>query len=106
MRQIEFDDILMRTSDEDILDLRTLHGTPITADFIRQFGRLESIGDGRYLVLMNSDPANPRYAARIPMTDFGPGEIEAYVLDFNRDFTGTPLAQRLDTETRLLPTGP
>lgn len=40
----------------------TLNGAPVTADYLRSNAQLESIGSGRYLVRLGTDPSRPIYA--------------------------------------------
>lgn len=50
MTQTQFDDIMWGITDADLKGVTTLNGEPVTADYLRNSARLESIGEGQYLV--------------------------------------------------------
>lgn len=62
MTQPQFDGVLRGLTDNDFDGVRTLGGQPITADYVRGNGQLESAGDGRYFVKLGRDPLTPIYA--------------------------------------------
>lgn len=62
MSQAQLDGVLMGIKDEDMAGVTTLSGQPVTAQYLRQSARLESVGDGKYFVLLGNDPAKPVYA--------------------------------------------
>jgi hypothetical protein len=64
MSQRDFDGVMAGISDNDLAGVTTLSGTPITAKYLRENAKLESVGDGRYRVLLGDDPANPVYAVK------------------------------------------
>ena len=60
-----FDRVLKGITDQDLQGVQTIGGTPVTADYLRQSARLESIHqDGKYLVRVGgfSPGAPPVYA--------------------------------------------
>lgn len=64
MTQGQFDRVLYGLTDADLEGATTLNGRPITADYLRQSGGLESRSDGTYRVTLGNDPAKPVYAFR------------------------------------------
>jgi hypothetical protein len=85
MRQDRFDAIVWSLKDTDLADATTLNGSPVTADYLRNRARLESVGDGRYLVVLNSNPAAPQYAVRNANTE----SPSPYVLDLRNRNAGS-----------------
>lgn len=73
MSQSQFDGVMAGISDADVAGMTTGKGTPISADYLRNSTKLHSLSTGRYLVQVNADDANPKYAA-------GPGG-KPFVLD-------------------------
>ena len=71
MDQPTFDGILRGVTDNDMAGVRTLGGQPVSADYLRSNGQLESVGDGRYFVKLGADPMRPIYA-------YGPNPDAAY----------------------------
>jgi hypothetical protein len=55
----------------------TLHGEPISADYLRNNATLESVGDGRYYVKLGKDPLRPIYAYSAANTE----SPQKFVLD-------------------------
>jgi GH24 family phage-related lysozyme (muramidase) len=80
MSQGQFDDVMRGLTDRDFAGVTTLAGEPVTADYVQRNARLETIGDGRYLVQLGKDPARPIYAYQGAATEL-PGK---FVLDFSR----------------------
>lgn len=80
MSQGQFDAIMGGISDADLTGVTTLAGEPITAGYLRAQARLETIGDGRYLVTFGRDSARPIYAYTGANTEL-PGK---FVLDLTR----------------------
>ena len=72
MSQADFDRTMYGLTDADLAGVTTLHGEPITANFLRNYAtslrdttgvvKLESVGDGRYFVKLGKDPLRPAYA--------------------------------------------
>jgi hypothetical protein len=85
MSQKQFDDTMAGITDADMAGVTTGKGAPITADYLRNSAKLHSLSTGRYLVQLNSDDANPKYAA-------GPGG-GPFVLDL-RNRPTVPVVQR------------
>ena len=77
--QTQFDAVIWGLSDADLAGsgVATQNGTPITAQYLRQNGKLESIGDGRYLIQLGNDPLKPIYAFKFDET----GEPSLFELD-------------------------
>ncbi len=50
MSQPRFDSIMWGINDSDLAGVTDLHGRPVTAGTLRSYGKLESVGDGRYAV--------------------------------------------------------
>ncbi len=69
MSQRQFDGVLAGITDGDLSGVTTLSGKPVTSAYLRGSAKLESIGDGRYLVLLGSDAARPIYAFRFANTE-------------------------------------
>lgn len=69
MNQAQFDATVWNLTDADLSGASTLSGTPVTADYLRSNARLESSGDGRYLVMLGRDPAKPIYAFQYANTE-------------------------------------
>jgi hypothetical protein len=83
MKQSEFDGVMAGITDADMAGVATGKGAPITADYLRNSAKLHSLSTGRYLVQINTDDANPKYAA-------GPGG-GPFVLDL-RNRPQAPIA--------------
>lgn len=64
MPQAQFDGVMRSIQDRDLAGVTTLSGQPVTAGYLKNSARLESIGDGRYFVLLGNDPMKPVYAYR------------------------------------------
>jgi hypothetical protein len=64
MTQQRFDGVLAAMTDADLAGVTTLMGEPVTADYLRRHAKLESSGDGRYLIRLGNDAARPIYAFR------------------------------------------
>jgi hypothetical protein len=77
MPQAQFDGLIYGISDADLAGVTTLHGAPVTPAYLRSEARLESVGDGQYLVQVGNDAANPLYAVRGANTEMP----EPYILD-------------------------
>ncbi len=88
MPQITFDAVVAGLKDSDVPDVTTLSGEPITAAYIRNSAKLVSVGQGLYLVQVNSNPDSPVYAVQ------GAREISAgpkrFVLDLRGRTAPTP----------------
>jgi hypothetical protein len=70
MSQAQFDGIMWGLKDSDFAGVTTLAGEPLSADYVRKNAKLESYGDGRYLLRLNSDPLKqPVYAFRYANTE-------------------------------------
>lgn len=88
MTQSQFDGMIWNMTDQDLPGVTTLSGTPITADYLRNNARLESVGDGKYLLQLGSDPQRPIYAFMNAHDPFG--EPTPYVLDLKNRDIGPP----------------
>jgi hypothetical protein len=73
MQQSQFDGTMAGITDADMAGVTTGKGAPITADYLRNSAKLQSLSTGRYLVQLNADDANPKYAQG--------RDGKAYVLD-------------------------
>jgi hypothetical protein len=62
MSQGELDRTISGIKDADLQGVTTLNGQPVTADYLRSNAKLESVGGGRYLIRLGSDPSKPIYA--------------------------------------------
>lgn len=62
MPQSQFDATIRGVSDADLKGVTDAAGNPITAAYLAGSARLESVGDGKYRVLLGSDPMRPVYA--------------------------------------------
>jgi hypothetical protein len=62
MPQATFDQVMAGVTDNDMAGVTTLNGAPISSNYLRGSAQLESIGSGRYLVKLGSDPLKPVYA--------------------------------------------
>lgn len=62
MTQSQFDGVLAGITDRDLAGVTTLNGQPITPGYLRGNARLESVGEGRYLVTLGRNQAAPVYA--------------------------------------------
>ncbi len=62
MPQSVFDRTMAGVTDNDLSGVSTLNGQPVTADYLRNNAKLESVGDGRYYVKLGNDPLRPVYA--------------------------------------------
>lgn len=82
MSQRSFDGIMAGVTDADVAGMRTGNGAPITADYLRSSAKLHSLSSGRYLVQVNADDGNPKYAA-------GP-DGNPFVLDLRNRAPATP----------------
>lgn len=60
MTQLQFDQTLAGVTSNDLRGAMTLKGQPVTADYVRSSGKLESAGDGKYFVRVGDSP--PVYA--------------------------------------------
>ena len=65
MSQAQFDSVMGSIKDDDLAGVTTLSGQPVTAEYLQRSARLESVGDGRYFVLLGSDPMSPVYAMKM-----------------------------------------
>ncbi len=88
MPQSDFDRILWGLKDQDFAGVTTLTGQPLTAEYMRSTAKLESVGDGRYGVLLGSDPSKPIYAYRLDPTGAEPAS--KFVLDLRGRKLGEP----------------
>lgn len=86
MSQSQFDSMIWRMSDADLAGVTTLSGTPVDASYLRSSARLESIGDGRYLVQLGKDPLKPIYAFQGANSELP----QPFVLDLRRRDLGPP----------------
>lgn len=87
MSQSQFDGMIWRLGDADLPGVTTLSGAPVTASYLRDNARLESVGDGRYLVQLGKDPLKPIYAFQGANSEMP----QPFVLNLkNRDFGPTP----------------
>jgi hypothetical protein len=77
MPQAAFDRVMYGIKDSDLQGVSTLHGEPISADYLRSNATLESVGDGRYYVKLGKDPLRPTYAYQNANTE----SPQKYVLD-------------------------
>lgn len=64
MTQRGFDQKIAGVTDNDLQGVKTLSGTPLTAEYVRNNAQLESLSDGRYLVRLGRDAERPVYAFR------------------------------------------
>ncbi len=62
MSQRQFDGVVAGITDQDLAGVTTLSGQPITAAYLRGSAKLESVGDGRYLIRLGNDAERPIYA--------------------------------------------
>jgi soluble lytic murein transglycosylase-like protein len=62
MSQAQFDAVLGRITDQDLAGVTDRAGNPVTARYLRNSAQLQSVEDGKYLVLLGHDPLNPVYA--------------------------------------------
>jgi hypothetical protein len=106
MSQGQFDGLLAGLSDDDLFGATTLGGAPITADYLRNRAKLESIGDGQYLVLLGADAGRPIYAFQNARDPFGSGP-QPFVIDLRgRDGARSPsINASLSDLLRLTPAG-
>jgi hypothetical protein len=79
MTQARFDGVMAGLTDGDLAGATDLNGRPVSANLLRQQGRLEAIGPGRYMVNFAGPAEKPIYAYR----GWGdaPGGIDRFVLD-------------------------
>lgn len=77
MAQDTFDAVLWSVAPKDLAGVTTLDGTPVTVDYLRNTAKLESYGDGRYMVRLGGDPERPIYAYQFANTE-GPSP---FILD-------------------------
>ncbi len=88
MPQQIFDRSLAGIGDNDLAGVTTLAGQPITAGYLRSSTKLESIGGGRYYVLLGSNPAKPIYAYQGANTE----APQKFVLDMRNRALAAPNA--------------
>jgi muramidase (phage lysozyme) len=69
MTQVEFDKTMYGITDKDLAGVTTLSGQPITAEYLRNKGTLESVGGGRYHVKLGTNELRPIYAMSYANTD-------------------------------------
>lgn len=69
MTQPQFDGIMLGIADADLAGVTTLSGQPVSPQYLRSSAQLESVGEGRYLVRLGSDPLKPIYAMRNANTE-------------------------------------
>lgn len=83
MQQWQFDAVMAGVADGDLSGATTLAGEPVTASYLRSGARLESVGDGRYLVQLGTNPQAPIYAVSGLGASFGgePAPVRPFVLD-------------------------
>jgi hypothetical protein len=92
MSQAQFDGVMAGIKDTDLAGVTSLHGEPVSADFLRSQGRLEAIGDGKYLVNFAGPGEKPIYA----YSGWGdtPGGVRRFELDLSgKKPIGPQLAQ-------------
>jgi len=79
MTQARFDGVMAGITDGDLAGASDLSGRPISANMLRRSGRLEAVGQGRYMVNFAAPGDKPIYAYR----GWGdaPGGIDRFVLD-------------------------
>ena len=78
MSQAQFDSVMGTVKDDDLAGVTTLSGQPVTAAYLQRSARLESVGDGRYFVLLGSNPMSPVYAMKMEN-----GQPKPFVLDLS-----------------------
>ena len=89
MPQATFDRVMYGITDDDLAGVTTLGGQPITAGYLRGSAKLESVGEGRYSVLLGERPLQPVYAYRYANTE----SPQKFVLDLrNRPRGIAPVA--------------
>lgn len=64
MSQREFDGVMWGLKDADVAGVTTGDGTPVPLDYVRGSGKLHAVGDGRYVVQVNRDDGDPKYAQK------------------------------------------
>jgi hypothetical protein len=63
MPQRQFEGVMAGLTDQDLAGVTSQNGKPITANFLRAYGRLEAVGPGQYLVNFAKQGADqPIYA--------------------------------------------
>jgi hypothetical protein len=62
MPQQQFDAVIRGVTDQDLKGVTDAAGNQITAAYLQRSARLESVGDGKYRVMLGSDPMKPVYA--------------------------------------------
>lgn len=62
MSQADFDSVLFHLGPQDLARARTGGGAPVTADYLWASSKLHALGQGRYVIQLNQDDANPLYA--------------------------------------------
>jgi hypothetical protein len=95
--QGQFDGMLYALTDADMYGAGTLSGTPLTAEYIRRTGQLQSLDDGRYLVKigggyayqnLNSEAPQP-FILDLRQARPAPGYVPSN-FNYLREFTGYP----------------
>lgn len=87
MPQAQFDSLLYGINERDLAGVTSPAGEPITPAYLRGRATLESVGDGRYGLLLGSNPDRPIYAYRYTNTE----APQKFILDMRgRSTTGTP----------------
>jgi transglycosylase-like protein with SLT domain len=87
MTQDRLDSIIWNLTDADLPGVGSGSGKPISARDLYENGKLESIGEGLYLVQLGSDPLRPIYAMKWDVS----GNAEPFILDL-RDRPEGPAA--------------
>ncbi|MDI7862530.1 hypothetical protein MRS76_11215 [Rhizobiaceae bacterium n13] len=80
MSQDDFDTLLGRLTDRDLLGATTASGTPVGAVDLRSQGRLRAVADGRYILEFGRSNA-PTYAMRMPSAGSYDPRNSVFVLD-------------------------
>jgi len=62
MSQAQFDAVLGGVKDQDLAGVTDQAGNPVTARYLRNSAQLQSVEDGKYLVLLGHVPLKPVYA--------------------------------------------
>jgi GH24 family phage-related lysozyme (muramidase) len=92
MTQDNFDGVMYGLTDTDLAGVGTPGGQIITADYMRQNGHLEAVGEGLYLVKFGAEGPNktPTYAQKFDVS----GESSPFLLDL-KDRESKPIARNL-----------
>jgi GH24 family phage-related lysozyme (muramidase) len=94
MTQRQADGVLWGITDQDLAGVTDLKGNPVTPGYLRDRARLESLDDGRYLVRLGKNYAQPIYAYRNANTEIP----DKFILDL-RGRKQAPVPLEIDQGT-------